>query len=289
MPRYVMQNRPANRHFHFDGDAEGFSHTNAFSLALAADLAYLDETQVEAVACNRWGFEGVEFIEKSIPRGPDTQLFVAWRLETDDPIIVVSFRGTEPTLLKSDWTTDAKIKMTDGPFGKVHRGFQQALKAVWSQLTKRLQNLELHCQEGGIPATVWFTGHSLGGALAEVAAAKLLDDFDFPITGLYTFGKPRVGDSDYAKFMGQLAGGWSYRFVNRSDIVPRVPPRILGYRHVGQLRFIDSVGEIHAGVSQWNKMLLAFKAWAAWQTGNKAALAKPFSDHSMEEYLKALE
>eukprot|EP00957_Ditylum_brightwellii_P109953 8387037-Ditylum_brightwellii.AAC.1 len=45
---------------------------------------------------------------------------------------------------------------------------------------------------------VWFTGHSLGGALATLAAsaAAVLDDIKKPIK-LVSFASPQVGKSEY--------------------------------------------------------------------------------------------
>jgi hypothetical protein len=74
---------------------------------------------------------------------------------------------------------------------------------------------------------VWLSGHSLGGALATLAAAHIGQD---AVQGLYTYGCPRVGD---AAFAGKLPARSHYRFVHRDDWVPTVPPEFLGYVHAG--------------------------------------------------------
>ena len=71
---------------------------------------------------------------------------------------------------------------------------------------------------------VWLTGHILGGALAVLLAATLLES-GLPVHGLYTFGAPRVGDKKFARALNTslqgVAANW--RVVNVDDLVPHVP------------------------------------------------------------------
>ncbi|MCX5893209.1 MAG: lipase family protein, partial [Deltaproteobacteria bacterium] len=91
----------------------------------------------------------------------------------------------------------------------MHRGFQAALDEVWERLHDYLEGKE------NARRTVWFTGHSLGAALATLAASRY-----GKVRGLYTFGSPRVGDLDFKQaFLVP-----TYRFVNHDDLVTRVPP-----------------------------------------------------------------
>jgi hypothetical protein len=85
-----------------------------------------------------------------------------------------------------------------------------------------------------------FTGHSLGGALATLAAAI------FQPACLITFGAPRVGD---AAFGATMSGVESRRYVGCCDMIARVPPELLGFRHCGELRYIDRNGVIHQSPS----------------------------------------
>ncbi len=51
---------------------------------------------------------------------------------------------------------------------------------------------------------------------------------------VYTFGMPRVGGKQFAgEYNPSSLGAITYRLVHGDDIVPRVPPPELGYRHVG--------------------------------------------------------
>jgi hypothetical protein len=81
---------------------------------------------------------------------------------------------------------------------------------------------------------VWFTGHSLGGALATLAAGRYERAPE-----VYTFGAPRVGDGEYVESLDTPV----YRIVNGRDVVPKLPVRG-PYRHAGAEKYIDGEGLI---------------------------------------------
>lgn len=73
-----------------------------------------------------------------------------------------------------------------------------------------------------------FTGHSLGGAVATLAAAYARAA-GYTID-IYTYGSPRVGNEAFVKFVTDQPGG-EYRITHLADPVPRLPPIFMGYRH----------------------------------------------------------
>lgn len=72
------------------------------------------------------------------------------------------------------------------------------------------------------------TGHSLGGAVATLAAAYLRRS-GIP-ADLYTYGSPRVGNPAFASFVTAQAGA-EWRVTHGADPVPRLPPAAWGYQH----------------------------------------------------------
>ncbi|MCB0369932.1 MAG: hypothetical protein KDD45_10980, partial [Bdellovibrionales bacterium] len=56
------------------------------------------------------------------------------------------------------------------------------------------------------------TGHSLGGALAVMAAAHLHTKYSL-VEMLYTMGQPRVGNDKFAQFMTSLIPD-TYRVID---------------------------------------------------------------------------
>ena len=95
---------------------------------------------------------------------------------------------------------------------------------------------------------VIFTGHSLGGALAVVAAAR-----SKYVGEVYTFGQPRVGNRKYSKQVKSKV----YRFVNNNDIVPRIPPPLV-FRHQGtKYQIVDD--RIVIPTSNWKAFWLSME------------------------------
>ena len=78
---------------------------------------------------------------------------------------------------------------------------------------------------------IMITGHSLGGALAVMAAAHIQNKYN-AVNVLYTQGQPRVGNDDFAKFMTSFIPN-TYRIVDYADQVPHVPQSILWFKHSG--------------------------------------------------------
>ena len=222
-----------------------------------------------------WGFAQVTPLAAK-----ETQCFVA----SNADILVVAFRGTEPSNLK-DWLTDARIKYSAGPFNsKVHNGFKKALKDIWPALISEIARQQTHGQ------SLWITGHSLGGALATLCTAYLRDQGfnandpkDKPVFGTYTYGCPRVGNGDFAQKLNQDSGNRIFRFVNNNDIVTRVPPRTLNYSHVGKFLYFNADGStLETDPGYWYRFLETVKGVFE-DFGNLGPDA--FKDHFMNHYV----
>ncbi|CAI2172150.1 11295_t:CDS:2 [Funneliformis geosporum] len=73
---------------------------------------------------------------------------------------------------------------------------------------------------------LYIAGHSLGGGLATVFLAKLLQH-NSPLldifSGIYTYGQPNIGDIDFAKIFGPEIGKKMFHHAYNNDAVPRVP------------------------------------------------------------------
>ena len=144
-------------------------------------------------------------------------IFRGTRVEVDELLSVAEI----VRINQRDIVIDSEfLPAVDDAGGKVHSGFLEALKPICGQLDVIASN-----HKG---KKIWLTGHSLGGALATLAAARM---GRANVQGLYTYGCPRVGD---AAFVTVLPGESYFRFVHRDDWIPRVPPDTLGYVHGGE-------------------------------------------------------
>lgn len=192
-----------------------------------AELSHLTYHQPEEIAqkTKSWGFKSFEFFDRG-----GTQAF----LVANDQTIVIAFRGTE---IKSvaDLMTNGDCSRTRACGGRVHEGFWKSSQEIWGDLETAIQRLR-HREQ-----TLWLTGHSLGGALATLAGAQF-QHCGHDVTGIYSFGCPRIGDRQFALQYNRRLYDYTFRLVNHRDIVPHLPPTELGYTHVGQLIYFDQTG-----------------------------------------------
>ncbi len=251
----------------------GYDPQNALSLARLSELAYENEATIYA-QLTQSGFPEQHFFNNA---GSGTQGFIA----ANEQNLVIVFRGTEMTKIK-DLITDAKIKLIPGPFGQVHRGFEAALDSVWAEVLQKITEFQ-HNQQA-----IWIAGHSLGGALATLAASQLLAA-NKPFHQLCNFGCPRVGDAEFASNMNQLAQGRCFRVRNNNDIVTRIPVAGLffyRYRHIEKLIYFDSDGNRRDGIGFWGllKEHLSGHINAIGELG-----VDDLEDHKIENYLDVLQ
>jgi triacylglycerol lipase len=162
----------------------------------------------------------------------------------------VSFRGTSSL---DDWLADVDVIPADylpiSGFGQVHTGFQDVYELIRGSIATNLAAATAGCDQ------ILITGHSLGAALAVLAAPDIFRKMP-PNTiepRLITFAGPRVGLSDFAgNFNAAIES--CFRVVNFLDIVPLVPPT--PYVHVGAQITVDSGGPVQV---PWRHSLAAYE------------------------------
>ena len=190
--------------------------------------------------------------------------------------IIVAFRGTDAGEL-ADWKTNVNRTPTAGSFGLVHGGYLAAVELLWPRLTASLQRM----REGN--QSLLLTGHSMGGALAVVAAARFAAEGAIPIAGLYTFGQPPLAEPAFEAELARRVEDRYFRFVNSIDMVPGLHVNI-AFRHGGQQLFIDRGGRIHAGEVLTQVMSTHMLTGMLEPEARRAEVA----DHGIAEYVRAL-
>lgn len=143
--------------------------------------------------------------------------------------LFIVFRGTQSAGEKISNYMAGKL---DAVFdnlrgGNVHRGFHRCYASVRPVLRAFLD------ARAGPAAVIRVAGHSLGGALAVLAAMDIATaGRPFRSLEVFTYAAPLVGAARWARhYRQQRMDTW--RIANRRDLVTKVPPAILGYRHVG--------------------------------------------------------
>ncbi len=198
--------------------------------------------------------------------------------------VVAAFRGTDELI---DWLDNIKAFSIKGPLGKVHSGFYNALLDVWErqQMWERIKVLRKR-GEGEAKRPLWLTGHSLGGAMATLAAAWLAER-KLPLYGVYTFGQPRCGDENFQVAFDAKLKERFFRFQNRNDIVTRVPARIMGYEHVGRYIYITEHRELKSDVSWWYRFVDRIEGVVEDIFDRDLTLNK-IEDHYLERYIEGI-
>lgn len=189
---------------------------------------------------------------------------------------IVAFRGTEPDSV-GDIGTDLLATLVGWPHGgNVHRGFARAYASVQADIDRWLD-----ADDDGTPPV--FTGHSLGAALATLAASHRR------AAVLVTFGSPRVGDDVFVAGMSAID---SARYVNCCDIVTSVPPAGRWYRHVEPMHYIDRHGVLRPDIAPTeietdrSAARAEYLRQVTWVSGN--VLLRDLADHAPINYVRAL-
>lgn len=230
----------------------------ALIAAKLSAIAYKNEKPA-ITAAKKLGFAWVQLISKG-----GAEVLVA----KDRNDLWFAFRGTEPSKL-NDVMADLKvIKNTAKAGGKVHGGFQEEVNDLWMDIVKELE----HNDQLKIRKDVYMTGHSLGAAMATISATRYQPE------ELFTFGSPRVGGKHFVKNIKCD----HYRFMNNNDIVCRIPPAWLGFRHHGEMIYFNRFGE--KGVKPtWADMLYGIlNSWKRFKFFDGVV------DHGMPHYVKAI-
>jgi triacylglycerol lipase len=250
---------------------------DALICALASEAIYNSQDAVEAIL-RPLGFESFTFIQfDSI--ADDICAIVA----SSDAANLICFRGTK---VFQNWLTDLHASpvrfewiFSGGPtIGEIHSGFGNCLES------RLLAIFGAFASSRSKPLLI--TGHSLGGALAAILGAcfTVCSPSLSPVTGIYTFGQPRVGLHNFCGTYDQILKGKLVRFVNNLDIVPRIPFRGFDYGDEGQMIHFDSTGIALAASDEWASFLSrTFQSFADF--GQMLFhLGDDVNDHNMSTY-----
>jgi Lipase (class 3) len=199
---------------------------------------------------------------------------IALRLRTTGKLVLV-FATFAPNFI--DFATDRHTALTPWLVaGQVHHSSMLLLNGMWERITHSMENRLDDCV---------FTGHSMGAALATLAASRVQS----PMARLVTIGSPAVGDAEFAHTLDEMDVD---RYVNCCDVLCTLPQR-LDYRHAGRMRYIDAAGEVHrdvlpaqAIIEDRNAAHLAYPHDTRWV--DDAAESRDLADHAPINYVRAM-
>ncbi|KAK9837540.1 hypothetical protein WJX84_004530 [Apatococcus fuscideae] len=254
----------------------------AFKAFYWAGLVYDNEEAQDVHLKVSVGYELFGLHSHEVIREPalDTKVLIGW----GDDTVVVSFRGTASA---RNAATDIQFWRTSHPERKgrwwhrlgqqpmVHAGFlkawqYQAVEAdqmcvlakgkracmpapVGLRFDQRILSRVMELITGLTPSSgrcpkLLITGHSLGGALAELAAFDLARELRRAgntdcMLACYTLGAPRLGNHAFAKlFRETVPDCWS--LINDQDVVARRGKLLFMYKRPGHRAIINSRGDL---------------------------------------------
>ena len=162
--------------------------------------------------------EHAEYCKAIYDSGGDQKDEVAFEVKQDKGITIIVIRGTAND---ANVLSDIDVRLvSDTRTGiRMHKGFRDASTTI----------MQILDNEHTLEQTVHVTGHSLGGAVAQIIGMWLHKRGKN--VQIYSYGSPKVSDQ-------VLSGGQPthWRVVRRSDPIPFTPP--WPYEHAGL--FIDS-------------------------------------------------
>ncbi|MCM8532368.1 MAG: lipase family protein [Lentisphaeraceae bacterium] len=207
---------------------------------------------------------------------PHGELIKSWHVRTQYAYLCkigeVKFLVIQGSSSFEDNILDAKFLKKYADDGEAyHRGFLLASEYLLKEMK---QDEDLFRDKDVI-----FSGHSLGGAIAQILSTKL------SCHSLITFGAPKVG-----KGLSKLPESVDYRrYVNCSDAVPLLPPNLTGFDHSGKVCFIDHHQDLQSIESHKSRFIasmsyfLSFR-WCLLRNG----ITRSLVDHSPINYSRAL-
>ncbi len=277
-----------------DTKSEGFSIYNAYSLGVISHFLYESKEQVKSLS-KKWGYE--LYIKQSD--------YFQSLIMADKEKIIVAFRGTFHDI---NWLSNINAFTSDITVGektiKLHRGFYEALMTQWNK--NNLSNNEIGLKEKLIEyldkykeAKIYITGHSLGGAMASVGYCQVYHllrekiqetSLATKIT-LYTYGQPAWCTSSSVGEAASLFKSNYHRIVNYLDLVPKVPPELIGYKHLGTQYYLHKDGTLleEGKFSNFTKEVDE-QGYYRIATGVPGSLASVLyiNNHYMDNYIKQL-
>ena len=180
----------------------------------------------------------------------------SYTVKQNEGITILVFRGTSNlknvrTDIDMRFWKDNDLSDTRGDDVNLHRGFKDAAMFIMKDIKENYK----------LEKTVYLTGHSLGGAIAQVMGLWL--DMEGHNVQIYTFGSPKVSTFYFGSRPPH------YRVALRNDPVPFVP--MYPFLHFGIFIDPETLDWMEGG-----------------ETDRDSFTEIDGSDHSIQEYLDVL-
>lgn len=208
---------------------EFYNESHAIYSAYVTAIAYCLPANImnwDCIPCQKIG--RLQVLQVVDSKRDEFQGFVAYNAMENS--VYISFRGSINLANWLDNLTFYKSRVYPGfPNVLVHRGFYVAYMSVAKPISDAVHKAKLKYPN----ATFHVTGHSLGAAVAALCAFDLKVFHGIPISSMYTFGQPRIGNAAFKNAFSRFIPN-QYRLTHYRDMVPHVPTELIGFIHLRQ-------------------------------------------------------
>ncbi|KAL4959134.1 lipase family protein [Aspergillus stella-maris] len=144
-------------------------------------------------------------------------------LDKSRKLLVLAFRGS---VSSSNWRDDLVALPIPVPSLCLNCWVHEGFHAAWNSVRRSVVGVLDDALAAHSDYQLVFTGHSLGGAIATMAATRLRDEnrWGGRDIQLYTFGAPIIGNKHTAVKTTTLVS--IFRATHQDDAVPRLPFRL---------------------------------------------------------------
>lgn len=116
---------------------------------------------------------------------------------------------------------------------KVHNGFLNQYLIIKNKL---FDNIDYIIKNNNI-GEISLSGHSSGGAIANIASIDFCKKYNDIQIKCVTFGSPKVGNEDFVNEYNKYVKD-SYRIVNKNDIIEHFPLPVI-YKHIHEPIYLE--------------------------------------------------
>ncbi|XWS35599.1 hypothetical protein CRYUN_Cryun20dG0011000 [Craigia yunnanensis] len=169
--------------------------------------------------------------------------------------VVIAFRGTATCL---EWLENLRATLTSLPDDVANVGprrsgamVESGFLSLYTSGTATCLSLQNMVREevgrvlemyGDEPLSLTITGHSLGAALATIAAHDINSNFgNAPMVTVISFGGPRVGNQCF-RCQLEKSGTKILRIVNSDDLITKVPGFVIDNNDISDKQAVNVAG-----------------------------------------------
>lgn len=246
-------------------------------LCLISNTCYLFKEKGEKAVIDRMESLGWKNVKVFFHKKTDAEAIIARRGED----VVIAFCATNSL---KDILVDSKFNTRKTQMGRIHAGAWDVFCKIKAKLVKTLNEDYKTFDKS---TKFYITGRSLGGMMANILSMWIPFNCKGTVESCVTFGEPRSLKIKAKKIYDTLLANKEIkrrvRYRHERDIVTRMFPKTFGYRHVGELYYLDTNGNLIKNPSKAELIVDGIRDILS-MPNLVTSFKDKFSDHNSERY-----